>query len=328
MSFYFKLHTGSVDFFLLLETLICTTFYRYSLVEKSFSMNYNYGMFLHRNFKLAAIQMKPGISIDENIEHAVCKIREAASGGTDVVILPEMFCCPYSACNFPKYAQEEKGAAWHRLSECAKENGIYLAAGTMPELAYINRRKVIFNTAYVFDRNGNQIAKHRKMHLFNCDYKGGQFFHESDTLTAGSGVTVFETEFGKFGLMICFDIRFPELCRLMTLQGAEFVIVPASFNMTSGPRWWDLMFRSRSVDNQIFMAGCSAARDEGGSYIAWGHSLVTNPFGEILAQLDEKEGILRTSIDLEQIEDMRQQSPILKSIRHDIYSTELKNEQY
>lgn len=92
----------------------------------------------------------------------------------------------------------------------------------------------IYNTAYVFDRQGNCIAKHRKMHLFDINVKGGQCFRESDTLTAGDSVTTFETEFGIFGICICYDIRFPELSRLMALKGAQVILVPAAFNMTTG----------------------------------------------------------------------------------------------
>ena len=103
----------------------------------------------------------------------------------------------------------------------------------------------IRNTAYVFDRQGNQIAKHSKVHLFDIDVKGGQSFKESDTLTPGDHSTVFETEFGIMGLCICFDFRFPELARRMALDGAKAIFVPAAFNMTTGPAHWEVMFRSR-----------------------------------------------------------------------------------
>jgi len=266
--------------------------------------------------KIAAIQMKNVNDNDANISAAIEKINEAVRNGADMVVLPEMFSCPYKASNFPIYAQEDKGKNWTALSKAAAENKIYLVAGSMPELD----NGKIYNTAYVFDREGNQIGKHRKMHLFNCDYKnGGQVFHESDTLTAGNSVTTFETEYGTMGLMICFDIRFPELSRLMFQRGARMIIVPAAFNMTSGPLWWDLAFRMRATDNQIFMFGCSPARNENASYVAWGHSLAVNPFGEIMKQLDEKEGTLYCDIDFSVIPDMREQSPVIKELRHDIY---------
>lgn len=265
--------------------------------------------------KIALIQMKGCQSNDENLKIATEKVLEAAENKADIVVLPEMFSCPYKASNFPVYAQKDGESNWKKLSDVAKKCGTYLIAGSMPE----RDGEKIYNTSYVFDKEGNQIAKHRKMHLFDCDIPGGATFHESDTLTAGNEVTVFDTDFGKIGLMICFDIRFPELSRLMTDKGARLVIVPAAFNMTSGPLWWDIMFRTRATDNQFFMAGCSPARDEKGCYIAWGHSLVVDPFGRILNQLNEKESILYQDIDLTQVETLRQQYKILKSRRRDIY---------
>ncbi len=254
-------------------------------------------------------------SNNENLRLAVEKIEEAASKNVDIVVLPEMFSCPYKASNFPVYAQKDGEYNWKVLSETAKKNNIYLVAGSMPE----RDGDKVYNTSYVFDRSGKQIGKHRKMHLFDCDVPGGVTFHESETLTGGDDITVFETEFGKMGLMICFDIRFPELSRLMALRGAKMIIVPAAFNLTSGPRWWDIMFRTRATDNQVFMAGCSPARDENGCYVAWGHSLVVDPFGKILNQLDEKEAILYQELDLSEIETFRQQYQIFKSRRLDIY---------
>ena len=238
-------------------------------------------------FKLALIQMKGAATNDENLKNAVQKINEAALQGSDIVVLPEMFSCPYKASNFPIFAQKDGDVNWKLLSETAARNKIYLVAGSMPERDSQNGEK-IYNTSYVFDREGKQIAKHRKMHLFDCDIPSVNF-HESDTLSAGNEVTVFDTEFGKIGLMICFDIRFPELARLMADHGAKMIIVPAAFNMTSGPSWWVIMFRTRAADNQLVMAGCSPARNEKANYVAWGHSIVVDSFGKILNQLDEKE---------------------------------------
>lgn len=237
----------------------------------------------------------------------------------DFVVLPEMFSCPYKTSNFPIYAQKDGEKNWQKLSQIAKQKSIYLVAGSMPELEIKNNEKKVYNTSYVFDRNGNQIAKHRKVHLFDVDIKCGQHFKESDSLSAGNKITTFETEFGTFGLMICFDIRFPEMSRIMQSRGAKMIFVPAAFNMTSGPRWWDLMFKSRALDNQIFMAGCSPARDKNASYVAWGQTLIVNPWGDILAQLDEKEGSLFAEIDFSQIDEVRSQVPLIKNRRTDLY---------
>ena len=125
----------------------------------------------------------------------------------------------------------------------------YVVAGTIPEL----ERTHVYNTSYVFDRKGKRVAKHRKMHLFDIDVEGGQYFKESDVLSPGRDVTVFDTEFCKIGLGICYDIRFPELSRLMVLEGAEVIIFPAAFNMTTGPAHWELNFRGDVYKRQFII---------------------------------------------------------------------------
>lgn len=234
----------------------------------------------------------------------------------DLVALGEMFQCPYVTQNFPLYAEEEGGDTWQRLSQLAAKHQVYLSAGTVPEL---DGGKV-YNTAYVFDRQGRQIAKHRKVHLFDIDVKGGQSFRESDTLSAGNQVTVFDTEFGKIGICVCFDFRFPELGRLMALKGAKLILVPAAFNMTTGPAHWQIMFRSQALNNQCFVAGTSPARDEASSYVAWGHSLLVSPWGDIIKEAGEKEGFQITEIDLSEADRIRSQLPLLSARRTDVYT--------
>ncbi|MCD8348854.1 MAG: carbon-nitrogen hydrolase family protein [Lachnospiraceae bacterium] len=269
--------------------------------------------------KISMIQMKVQKENDANMQSACRQIAAAAQAGADLVLLPEMFCCPYETANFPIYAQPQGGTNWNALSACAKENQVYLVAGSMPE----REGEAVFNTCYAFDRQGKQLAKYRKMHLFDVDIKGGQRFFESETLSAGENLAFFDTEFGRIGLMICFDIRFPELARLLALQGAKAILVPAAFNMTTGPAHWELHFRSRAVDNQVFLMGCSPARDPGASYHAYGHSLAVSPWGEILAELDEQEGILSCDIDLSKTEEIREQLPLLKARRTDVYHISL-----
>jgi len=178
----------------------------------------------------------------------------------------------------------------------------------------------LYNTCFVFNEKGEPIAKHRKMHLFDIDVEGGQRFKESDTFTAGNSVTVFDCRLGRFGVMVCFDIRFVELSRLMALDGAEAIFVPAAFNMTTGPAHWELSFRQRAVDNQLFMAGCAPARDEKGSYVSYGHSIVTDPWGTVIAEADEKEQILYADLDMNDVSRIRSQLPILSARRTDVYS--------
>lgn len=269
--------------------------------------------------KVAAIQMPTVTDKMQNVRTAGIYLEKIKDEKPDFVILPEMFCCPYQTQNFPVYAEEEGGPVWQQLSEYAKQYGIYLIGGSMPEK---DTEGKVYNTSYVFDRQGKQIGKHRKVHLFDIDVKGGQTFKESDTLTAGDHDTVFDTEFGKMGVMLCFDIRFPELARMMVNDGAKAIFVPAAFNMTTGPAHWELSFRTRALDNQIYMIGCAPMRDESAGYISWGHSIVTDPWGRVMEMLDEKEGILLTELDLDYEDQVREELPLLKSRRKDMYRLE------
>ena len=266
--------------------------------------------------KIAAIQMSTLADKMENVRTVKAYLEKIKDENPDFVILPEMFCCPYQTENFPIYAEKEGGPVWQQLSGYAKQYGIYLIGGSMPEK---DAEGNVYNTSYIFDREGKQIGKHRKVHLFDIDVKGGQTFKESDTLTAGDSDTVFDTEFGKIGVMLCFDIRFPELSRMMVNDGAKVIFVPAAFNMTTGPAHWELSFRTRALDNQIYMVGCAPARDVSAGYISWGHSIVTDPWGRVTGMLDENEGILLAELDMDYEEQVREELPLLKSRRKDIY---------
>lgn len=269
--------------------------------------------------KIAAIQMSTVADKMENVRTVKAYLEKIKDENPDFVILPEMFCCPYQTENFPIYAEKEGGPVWQQLSGYAKQYGIYLIGGSMPEK---DAEGNVYNTSYIFDREGKQIGKHRKVHLFDIDIKGGQTFKESDTLTAGDSDTVFDTEFGKIGVMLCFDIRFPELSRMMVNDGAKVIFVPAAFNMTTGPARWELSFRTRALDNQIYMVGCAPARDVSAGYISWGHSIVTDPWGRVIDMLDEKKGILLAELDMDYEEQVREELPLLKSRRKDMYKLE------
>ena len=267
-------------------------------------------------FKAALIQTKVHDNKEKNIENAVSLIERVAKEGADMAIFSEMFCCPYDNSFFKEYGEEEGGYAFTKMSEAAKKFGIYVVAGTMPELEEDN----IYNTSYVFDRKGEKIAKHRKMHLFDIDIECGQYFKESDVLTPGIDVTAFDTEYCKVGLGVCYDIRFPELSRLMVLEGAEVIIFPAAFNMTTGPAHWELNFRGRALDNQVYTIGVAPARDINASYHSYGNSIVVSPWGNIINRMDEKEGYIIEEIDLDYVKKVRSELPLLKHLRKDLYT--------
>lgn len=265
--------------------------------------------------RVALIQMPVTDDKLINLETARRKIREAAAQGADFAVLPEMFCCPYRNDCFAVYGEPEGGPVQTALSALAAELGIYLVGGSLPELT--DGR--IYNTSYVYDRQGQLLAKHRKAHLFDIDVEGGQRFMESDTLSPGNAVTTFETAFGTMGLCICFDLRFEELARCMCLRGAKAIFVPAAFNMTTGPAHWELLFRQRAVDNQCFTVGVSPARDETASYVAYGNSIAVDPWGNVLCRADGRETTLLAELDLSRMEAVRRQLPILSARRTDLY---------
>lgn len=265
--------------------------------------------------KIGLCQMPVSEDRNENFHTMQNMVRQAAGEGCQFAVLPEMWNCPYADEWFPRRAEQEGGETWRLLRDTARAYGVYLVGGSVPERS----GGALYNTCYVFDPAGTQIAKHRKVHLFDIDVPGGQRFMESDTFTAGENYTVFDTPYGRVGAAICFDIRFAELFRIMALEGAKLIFVPGAFNMTTGPAHWSLSFRMRAVDNQCFLVGCSPARDVSAPYVAYGHSMVCDPWGNVVAEADEKPGLLTAEIDLTKADAIRQQIPILKNRRTDLY---------
>ena len=265
--------------------------------------------------KIAAIQMPVGMDKRENLRTAAEFVRRAAEQGARIAVLPEMFFCPYSNEYFPQYAEEQGGPAFEAMAGMARQNSLTLVAGSMPE----RDGGRLYNTGFVFDPQGQVIARHRKVHLFDINVQGGQRFCESDVFTPGEDVTVFGADGHRFGLCICFDIRFPELFRRMALKGAEAIFVPAAFNMTTGPMHWELSFRMRAVDNQLFTVGAAPARDEQGCYVSYAHSIVCSPWGKVLAQAGTDPELLVAELDLSENARVRAQLPLLSARRPDVY---------
>lgn len=265
-------------------------------------------------FRLALCQIRTETDRAATMEKAARMVAEAAKNGADIVMLPEMFNCPYAREYFKKFAALGHEETVKEMSRWAAENQVILVGGSVPEC----EGDKLYNTCFVFDRQGKQLARHRKIHLFDVDLPGMRF-QESNSFAPGSDITVFDTEYGKMGAAVCFDVRFPELFRTMAEQGARCVFLPAQFNLVTGPRHWELLLRSRAVDYQVFVAGCSAARYEGFRYECWGHSTVTGPMGQVIGACDEKEQILYTDIDLTETERAKAQLPTRAALRPDLY---------
>lgn len=267
-------------------------------------------------FKIALCQSNVVDNKIKNLDNAYKLISQAASNGADIVALCEMFNCPYSGKYFSVYGENEADSRTiEMLKDAALEYNIFLIGGSIPE---IDDNK-IYNTSYVLGPDGKIIAKHRKTHLFDVDIENGIRFMESDYLSPGEDITVFDTPFGRAGLCICYDIRFPEMIRSLVLKGAIMVFVPAAFNMTTGPAHWETLFKSRALDNQVYMAGISPARDVKGVYTAYGHSIVTNPWGQVICEANEGQEIIYADIDMDFENKVRSELPLLKHRKPDIY---------
>ncbi|RKD27542.1 Predicted amidohydrolase [Caminicella sporogenes DSM 14501] len=271
--------------------------------------------------KFAICQMQVINSKEANLKKAEDMIRKASYEGADIAVLPEMFNCPYDNNFFSDYAEEYLGKTTKLLSNLAKELEIYIVGGSIPE----REKSRIFNTSYIFNKNGELIGRHRKIHLFDVDVDGGITFKESDTFSFGQDITVIETEFCKIGVAICYDMRFPELMRLMTLKGAKVIIVPAAFNMTTGPAHWHALAKIRAVDNQVYFIAASPSRNYNLSYIAYGHSLIVDPWGEVVAKADERETVIIKEVDLHRVNKIREELPLLKHRRIDLYDINENN---
>ncbi|MER2235307.1 MAG: carbon-nitrogen hydrolase family protein [Candidatus Limivicinus sp.] len=268
-----------------------------------------------KKFSLGVCQLRTELEYEATMEKAAEMISFAAKSGAKVLVLPEMFSCPYSREYFHAFASRGHEETCRRLSSWARENRVLLIGGSVPEV----EGDRIYNTCFVYGADGELLARHRKVHLFDVDLPGMRF-HESHTFTPGSEITVFDTPYGKMGVAICFDVRFPELFRAMARRGAELICLPAQFNMTTGPAHWETTMRTRAIDNELFFVAAAAARHEGFSYECWGHSLILDPYGTKLAEADETEQLLLAELDLNRIDEVRAQLPTFLHLREDVYA--------
>ncbi|TKY74870.1 Omega-amidase,chloroplastic protein [Spatholobus suberectus] len=300
-------------------------------------------------FKIGLCQLSVTPDKDRNIAHARTAVQDAASKGAQLVLLPvssfffffspsfcfigsitplgivsvslsrqEIWNSPYSNDSFPVYAEDidaDASPSTAMLSELSRLLKITIVGGSIPERSGGR----LYNTCCVFGTDGKLLAKHRKIHLFDIDIPGKITFIESKTLTAGETPTIVDTEVGRIGMGICYDIRFPELAMIYAARGAHLLCYPGAFNMTTGPLHWELLQRARATDNQLYVATCSPARDTGSGYVAWGHSTLVGPFGEVLATTEHEEAIIIAEIDYSILEQRRTSLPVTKQRRGDLY---------
>jgi omega-amidase len=200
----------------------------------------------------------------------------------------------------------------------ASETKTYLVGGSIPELD--TKTKKYYNTSLTFSPEGKLLTTHRKVHLFDIDIPGKITFKESEVLSPGNKVTIIDLPpYGKIAIAICYDIRFPELATIAARKDCFALIYPGAFNTTTGPLHWKLQGQARAMDNQVYVALCSPARDEKASYHAWGHSLVVDPMAEVLVEAKEGEEIVYAELNGSKIEETRRGIPIYGQRRFDVY---------
>ncbi|MEK7886627.1 carbon-nitrogen hydrolase family protein [Burkholderia contaminans] len=257
-------------------------------------------------FQVAALQMVSTPDVARNLADARRLIAEAAGEGAQLVLLPEYFCF-MGHRDTDKLALAEPyqdGPIQHFLAEASRRHGIWVIGGTLPLKAPEPDR--VLNTTLVFDPSGNEAARYDKIHLFNFE-KGDESFDEARTIRAGDTVVAFDAPFGRVGLSVCYDLRFPELYRRM--GDCALIVVPSAFTYTTGRAHWETLLRARAVENQCYvLAAAQGGKHENGRR-TWGHSMLIDPWGEIVAVRDVGASVVLGAIDPQRIADVRQSLP-------------------
>ncbi len=267
----------------------------------------------HGMLKIASIQMVSTPDLQENMATAQRLVGAAAKEGAQLIVLPEYFCLMGLKDSDKLDAKEVFGSGplQERLAAISKANGIYLVAGTIP-LEAPEPNKVL-NTTLVYDPHGRQVARYDKIHLFGFQ-SATERYEESETITAGNKPSVLNIKFEKtewrFGLSICYDLRFPELYR--ALGQVDCHIIPAAFTYTTGKDHWEILLRARAIENQCYVL----ASAQGGTHLnhrrTWGNSMIIDPWGGILSHLSEGEGFIANTLSKDKLNEVRSKLPALK----------------
>ena len=264
--------------------------------------------------RVAVCQMRSGDEPASNIASAQSLLREAADGGADLAILPEFFPFLGPESRLPEVAESVPGGpATQMLAESAAGGDLWIAGGSVPE----RDGDRLFNTAPLFDRAGELVARYRKIHLFDVDLEGQPPFRESATFEAGTELVTHPTEDVRVGLAICYDLRFPELFRGLMTLGAELVVLPAQFQHQTGVAHWEVLLRARAIENQCFMAAAAQWGEFGSPEEprrSYGRSMIVGPWGDVLVEApDEGSGVWFADLD---VADLRRVRKVLPALEH------------
>ena len=273
--------------------------------------------FSSSHLHIAAIQMVSGASVDANLETAGRLIAEAAEAGAELIALPEYFCLMGMKDTDKVRARERPGHGPIQdfLASAAKRHRIWLVGGTLPIEVAEDVTDRIRNTSFVFAPDGSVAARYDKIHLFGFR-KDAEHYDEARTIAAGAETIAFNATLGdqpiRVGLSICYDLRFPELYRSFANEGhPDLMIVPSAFTYTTGSAHWEILLRARAIENQCYvLAPAQGGRHDNGRR-TWGHSMLIDPWGDILAERDEGEGVVIGAIDPTRLAEVRENLPAL-----------------
>jgi predicted amidohydrolase len=256
--------------------------------------------------KIAGIQMDITQNVEENLQKALNMMDVAVGEDVDVICLPELFTIGFDYSYIKKHSEKIPNKITDIISDMAKESGVYIIAGSIPERV----GREIYNTSVLFGRDGEMIGKYSKIHLFPV-------MDEKKNFSGGKEVRVFETDFGKIGIMICYDLRFPELARKLSVMGAEIIFVPSEFPNPKLDHWRTLL-QARAIENQIYVVGVNrVGRDEYSTF--FGHSLVVDPKGVIIVESGDKEDVIMARSDLSRIGEVREKVFYLEDRVNGVY---------
>jgi predicted amidohydrolase len=264
-------------------------------------------------FLAAVVQMASGPQRDENLGRAVGWVREAARRGARLVVLPEVFAWRGSRDAEPAHAEPLPGPSLDAVAAVARETCTWVVAGSILERAPDDGRS--FNTSCVLSPAGEIVARYRKLHLFDVDLPGRVSVRESDTRAPGDQVVVAPTTLGTIGLSVCYDVRFPELYRRLVAAGAQLLVVPSAFTFATGAAHWEILCRARAIENQCWVLAANQTGTSPHGYADYGHSLIVDPWGTVVARAGEQEGVTLAEIDPAYQARVRRELPCLEHTR-------------
>ncbi len=268
--------------------------------------------------KVSMIQMQVTNNVDVNVQKAVELIKEAAKSNPDVVVLPENFHLMGTKKDFFEKAETIDGPTISGLRKLARELGIYIVAGTL-KIRVENEEK-LRNSCCVINPDGEIQDVYNKIHTFNAQV-GGRTYSGSQIEEAGDKIVVTNIKGIPVGLSVCFDIRYPEMFRILALKGAKVILVPAIFMLHTGKDHWEVLLRARAIENQVYMvAPATYGKFPPHEEWSYGRSMAIDPWGLMIAQSSDKDGVVTVDLDLDLVEDVRKRVPTLSQRRPDVYN--------